>query len=1077
MSVIHVVSASAGSGKTYRLVSELEQAIMHAKSPARPEAVIATTFTVKAAAELRERVRARLLERGLVAQAQQLAMARIGTVNSVCAEMIGEYAFELGLAPETRTLEEAAARAAFERSLADLVGIVRDEDGQVVGGSEAAVALLALEERMPGLDWLKRVHDIVDYARANLIDAAALRAGSTRSINGLLVHLPAAASDGAVLHDDLRRALEAFVANPALDPTKTTAQVVDVCKRFIAELGRGHELAWTDWARLAKSEPGAKSRAHYAPVLGAARAGERHPRLATDVREAITHVFELAAQALEAYQSYKSEWGLLDFVDQERLALELLQRPRVRAMLAEQLDLVLVDEFQDTSPLQLELFLALASIAPRSVWVGDQKQAIYGFRGTDPALMDATVAAIEARGDAGGFDTLQHSWRSRAPLVRLTSAVFAPAFEAQGIPAERVRLEPAPETPEPDELGAAVEVWQLQTKVKDDDAAAVAAGVAQMLADSEVQVRDLVTGDSRRARPADIAVLCRRKADTHRMATALEALGVPAVLGRSGLATTLEARAVLAALRLWVDARDSLAAAELGRLVSLPHDPDAWLLHVLDAGGRPFEALPEVVRVSAARREVPTSGVLAAFDAAIEAVGMHELCLRWGSEQQRLANLDELRAIAVRYTAQCAAERETPTVAGLVAYLATLADDEKDKQATPSGQDAVTVSTLHGAKGLEWPLTVLFAVNMTREPSAFDVHVMNGPHPFSFEKPLASRWIRYWPDPFAPRPNRFGGGNPARGSMAVHAAVDTSPERQSVLVREAKENLRLLYVGWTRARDRVVLATRSGKLLESGFEVIADRGGKPLLAEPAADGLTSWAGHAFEAKLRGTGRTDDSPAPVEPGEGYVARGPREFAPAFVNPSTLRAAGRLGTPEVIGAGVSVAPGIEGAAIGDACHGYFAADPRVVSVAGASTGTQGGSANSIDPVALAVALLVAHGAEHGMRAEELVRAAAELRAWVARRWPNARWRREWPVRHRLPDGSELNGYADLVLEMSEGLVLIDHKCLGGTREEALVSAIAYGGQLAAYTAALEAATGRPVLERWLHLVLQGECVRME
>src|SRR5204862_4090544 len=128
-----------------------------------------------------------------------------------------------------------------------------------------------------------------------------------------------------------------------------------------------------------------------------------------------------------------------DFVDQEALALELLRREDVRAALQGQLDLVLVDEFQDTSPLQLAIFLELASLARQSVWVGDQKQAIYGFRGTDPALMDAVIesltaistdpelvlAAVEAVGKHAKLETLSVSYRSRPELVHLTSDVFA----------------------------------------------------------------------------------------------------------------------------------------------------------------------------------------------------------------------------------------------------------------------------------------------------------------------------------------------------------------------------------------------------------------------------------------------------------------------------------------------------------------------------------------------------------------------------------------------------------------------------------------------------------------------------
>src|SRR6185503_13415586 len=98
------------------------------------------------------------------------------------------------------------------------------------------------------------------------------------------------------------------------------------------------------------------------------------------------------------------------------------------------------DEFQDTSPLQLAIFLRLADIAKRSVWVGDQKQAIFGFRGTDPALMDAAADAIPSDAEP---ETLGKSWRSRPELVHLTSDLFARGFASQGIPEARVRLEPA----------------------------------------------------------------------------------------------------------------------------------------------------------------------------------------------------------------------------------------------------------------------------------------------------------------------------------------------------------------------------------------------------------------------------------------------------------------------------------------------------------------------------------------------------------------------------------------------------------------------------------------------------------
>jgi ATP-dependent exoDNAse (exonuclease V) beta subunit len=94
---------------------------------------------------------------------------------------------------------------------------------------------------------------------------------------------------------------------------------------------------------------------------------------------------------------------VLDFADQEHQLLTLLDHPEVAAVLEDELDLLMVDEFQDTSPIQLALFLKLARFARRVYWVGDVKQAIYGFRGSDTALMQAILAALtRARRTQGG---------------------------------------------------------------------------------------------------------------------------------------------------------------------------------------------------------------------------------------------------------------------------------------------------------------------------------------------------------------------------------------------------------------------------------------------------------------------------------------------------------------------------------------------------------------------------------------------------------------------------------------------------------------------------------------------------
>ena len=117
--IIKIVTAGAGSGKTYRLATEVLQAIQQKKT--RPEGILLTTFTRKAAAELEERVRVRLLEQGAWEEAQRIRQAWIGTIDSVCLRIIQEYAFEAGQSPEIAVFGAGEDLIEFNRALTDSV--------------------------------------------------------------------------------------------------------------------------------------------------------------------------------------------------------------------------------------------------------------------------------------------------------------------------------------------------------------------------------------------------------------------------------------------------------------------------------------------------------------------------------------------------------------------------------------------------------------------------------------------------------------------------------------------------------------------------------------------------------------------------------------------------------------------------------------------------------------------------------------------------------------------------------------------------------------------------------------------
>ena len=1030
MNPIRIITASAGSGKTYRLAEELYDAV--SSGDARPEAILATTFTVKVASELKQRVRGRLLKSGLCAEAERLGAARFGTVNAVCERLVDEYAFELGLPPGMSVLDEEAA----DRTMREVISSVLTDDEVELAGR--------LDQAFQKWEWREVVGEIVAHARSNGIPAEALPGFAERSREGCLALLGRPESDGTGLERKLIEAGESFLeVFPSLsDPTSTTGGIVSNLRLTLRKLREG-PVAWKEWARLASANTGVRSRDAFAVVSEAASAHDRHPGLRSDVTAAIDLVFELAGRSMREYQTYKQTHGVIDFPDQEMYALELLDRPDVRERLSHEIDLVLVDEFQDTSPIQLAIFLRLASIARRSVWVGDQKQSIFGFRGTDPSLIDAVIEKVSADSEP---ESLPRSWRSRPGLVKLTSELFAPPFAEVGIPRKRVCLDPAVEEPA-EGLGEIVERWVLDSRNKRDDAPALSEALSNLLADEEVSIRDPGDGAVRRLRPGDVAILCWTNATCTSVTKALESSGIRVCMPRPALLATLEGRLATAGLRLWADPGDSLAQAEIAYLTEYPDNGDAWLTRVVEkAGDRPFEDNPAVAAILQARAARPGASPVEALDAVIESARLVEICHRWGNTPARLANLEKLRSHAVLHQAGRLEEGAAATVVGFYQHLMALVEAQGDDQGEASGQDAVTVSTWHRAKGLEWPVTVLFELDKKpRDNPALGVHALTDGTGINLDDPLAGRWIRYWPYPYGDTSS----GIPFNERLAACA------ENVSAVERERREHLRLLYVGWTRARDRLVLAGRK-KALAAGMVSLLKTGGAEGVTEPESDEVT-WAGIPVRVKQRMAAPAESPAPPSAPGMMLPEGTPREYPPAVIHPSSLEILGTAGEPAVLGEPTGISGSSEWADLGNAVHGFFAADREGY------------------PIELrreiARRLLEGWGVSSSLTVDSLIEMSSRLHRWIGSNWPGAVRSSEVPLTMQDENGSIITGTADMVLDLGDRIVLIDHKTFPGSRTQAVEEAIGYAGQLGAYRRMLEASTGKPVIACYIHCPVPG------
>jgi ATP-dependent helicase/nuclease subunit A len=1055
---IRIVTASAGTGKTTHLCELLRDAV--ATSSARPEAIVATTFTKQAAAELLNRARSELLRKGQARAAEALMTARMGTVNGVCGGIVSDFAFELGLSPELRVLDEEASDLELVRALAAVVD------------SASSSELDQFKDKFDkDFDWHHEVKRIIETARANGIEAEELTACAQRSRETMDACLGPVGSTEGDLDDALLVAIETALAGivGSVDDSIGTGKYVDLlqdCRRHLAR----KSLRWGNWAKLASAVPTKKSLAHAAGVQAAAARHLCHPRLRSEMHALIDALFRAAAAGMAAYQEHKSDLGLLDYVDQEVLALKALRRDDIREALRGKIDLVLVDEFQDTSPLQLAIFLELAKLATESVWVGDPKQAIYGFRGTDPALMDAAIesltnprdpdlviAVVDKLTGKRPVQTLSTSYRSRPPLVATTNEIFARAFRSQGMPEERTRVGGAL-TKDPPELGPAFAHWPLEGKNQADRAAALAAGVGALI-ESKPSIRDRQSGEVRPATLADIAVLCRTNLQCGDVAEALGQQGIAAVVARVGLLNTAEGQVLVAGLRLWADPRDRLAAAFLHRVLEHPEDAGQFVAEALVEGeATRLFGDGAVAAVLAAREKEIDIDVLGAIDAVVAATELRRLCAEWGSSPQRTANLDALRAHAGAYCDERLAGRDTPSLVGFLRHLEEMdpgdwgwGQSRTDRCALLAGQDAIRVSTWHAAKGLEWPMVVLYGLETLREPLAYGVHVMNDRPDFAVEDPLAGRWIRFWPNPYT---NSMQNG-------PVRTAYEASAVFQEVVWRSDREALRVLYVGWTRARDNLILAAQTGKLL-GGLLGILPAIDRSLISEPMGIGRVqvAWAGQATEVDVRACVGKPPTVVALRAGDVRTGRSGCVYAPARAVPSSAEArVFTVGESVDLGVAVAVRAKVDADLLGTTVHAFFAADGR-----GLSRGER---------EEIASGLLRRYEVEAALSAADLVGMADRLWGWIDGRFPAGRVRREWPLVQRVGGGTVMSGTADLIVETAGHLAIVDHKS-AATYDGAIAKSGIYSAQLANYAEASLRAGWSKGVSTWIHLPFAGRIV---
>jgi ATP-dependent helicase/nuclease subunit A len=1059
------VEAGAGSGKTKSLV---DRVVALVEAGTAMSAIATITFTEKAAAELRDRVR-RALERRRADAAlpttareraaealDQLDQAAISTLHAFAQRILSEHPIEAALPPNVEVLDEVASEIEFEERWQRFRdALLDDEDLERTLLLAFAAGIEPADLRHLATVFQDNWDLIADPARVPWASVEPPRIDAEpliERVTALLDRRVDCTDGGDLLCLHLTETIE-----PHLEQLRKADDELDLMRLLHSDrpryaCKRGRKENWPSKAAIIDELTAIEE-----AITDLSR------QVALDCVQRIAA--EVARFTLDA-AAQRRAGGRLEFHDLLVMARDLLRGPQgvgVRERLRRRYQRLLLDEFQDTDPIQIDLAVLIAAtqspvdadwskieVEPgRLFFVGDPKQSIYRFRRADIALF------LRARDRFGPALQLRTNFRTTPPVIDWVNHVFGrlitsvddqqPAYQP---------LAPAPGRQAPPDdhpvvvLGAAAhpDTSLHADELRDLEAADVAAAVRTALT-WQVSRRAPTPGAPETwqpATPGDITILLPARTSLPALERALEAAGIDYRAETSSLVyATREIRELMATVRALVDPTDQLALTTALRSPVFGCGDDDLFTYRVTAHGRwdllarPPEGIdPEHPVVAALRwlrglhAELPWLAPAELLDRIARERRLYEL----GHAQGRPRDLwRRLRFVIDQ--ARAWSEAEGGTLREYVTWARLQASDTARVAETilPETDDSsVRIMTIHGSKGLEFPITIVSGLTTASRGATSRVEVLFPP-----DGPIA---LRVGPKIVS---DEFEALQPVEEQMSY------------------QERLRLLYVACTRAQDHLVVSlhrrARKGAPDErrkyTNAELLAEACdgldlqtlGPLAAATPAAPGpvptpmlpLEEWeavrgSALAASARRRSLGASDVALPELEPepepddidgNVDDVAAGREKDARDLELPPWRK--GRYGT-----------------AIGRAVH-------AVLQTADLATGA--GMPESA--AAQAAAEGVIGREEDILRLARAARTAPSVQeAVTAPRW------RETYVATTIEDRT-LEGYIDLLYRTATGLVVVDYKTASSTADlDRRVEA--YRAQGGAYALAVEGATGEAV-----------------
>jgi len=1024
------IEAGAGTGKTTALVERIVALVAAGDVELRHLAAI--TFTEAAAAELRDRVRAGL-EHAVAASdggehtedararcrraLDQLDDAALTTLHGFASRLLSEHPFDLGLPPGFRVLDPIEASVDFEQHWSALVDEVFSDPALEPALTVWLAAGLTVARLRPVAVAFSEHHDRIPDA-GTPPQIPPLRSGA------VLEALDALLAIRRRCHDDTDK-LAAWIdgyapARDALAAAVDDLDVFDALQAVRSPRGNvGRKECWddVDAARAALTEV---ERVRSA-VLDEQRRG------------ALALLTEQLTAFARGYADERRREGRLWFHDLLVLARDLLRdHADARRAAASRYRCLLIDEFQDTDPLQIELAVLLAtsdvtraarrwSDAPirdgALTLVGDPKQAIYRFRDADLRVYDEAHGSLDL--EAVG---LVENFRSAPPILEAVNRVFQELLiERPGVQPAHVALH-AHRTPPtgPGRVAVVGEAGDAPiVEIREDEAADVAAVIRQIV-DEEWPI-ERADGTLRPAKARDVALLIPTRTVLPALEAALETADLPVrVESQSLVYSTAEIRDLLHILTAVDDPTDQIAVVASLRSPAYGCSDAELAVHATRGGGWDYRPDPPadspagVADGLASLRDLWRERWWRTVSGTVDAVVRERRLFELAARNRRPR--DHWRRIRFLLDQARAWEDAGETsLRGFVEWAGRQADEgvRVNEAVAPEPDDpAVRILTVHGAKGLEFPIVVLAGLN-TIPP----------------RQPPTVVWSARGPE--------LRVGVKAGNRLVVTDGYDeaSAAERE----REDAERLRLLYVAMTRARDHLVVSLHRKDRRECHAASLAPHLSGVEVLTPASPVRVS------------PGTTTSRPASADPADRtiWVARREALLARASV-PTSVAATSLTDAADALNEDEERPPwrrGRAGTAIGRAVH-------AVLQTVDLATG------EGLDVIARAQAF-----AEEVPDREAEVRAlaASVLAAPTVREAAHAGWPcwRELPV-GAMVDGVLLEGFVDLLVRTPDGLVVVDYKTDRAPGDDELDARAAhYTPQGAAYALALQEVLHEPVV----------------